>query len=142
MANCIKEQTGGDLIELEPVNAYPEDYKECTDVALAERDNNLHPEIANLPNTIGEYDTVFVGYPIWWHTAPMIIGTFLESYDLAGADVYPFTQSASMDTEQFAQSMEFVRSCAKRANVHDGLFVQASDTDGIQAYLTANGFAG
>lgn len=72
----------------------------------------------------------------------MIIGTFLESCDLTGVDVYPFTQSASMDTEQFAQSMEFVRSCANGANVHDGLFVQASDTDGIQAYLTANGFAG
>lgn len=142
MANYIKEQTGGDLIELEPVNAYPTDYRECTDVALEERDNNARPDIANLPDTIDEYDAVFVGYPIWWHTAPMIIGTFLENYDLTGVDVYPFTQSASMDAEQFEQSMEFVRGCANGANVHDGLFVQASDTDGIQAYLTANGFAG
>lgn len=142
MANYIKEQTGGDLIELEPVNAYPTDYQECNEVALEERDNNTRPDIANLPDTIDEYDAVFVGYPIWWHTAPMIIGTFLESYDLTGVDIYPFTQSASMDTEQFAQSMEFVRGCANGANVHDGLFVQAADTDGIQAYLTANGFAG
>lgn len=142
MANYIKEQTGGDLIELEPVNAYPTDYQECTEVALEERDNNARPDIANLPDTIDEYDAVFVGYPIWWHTAPMIIGTFLESYDLTGVDVYPFTQSQSMDTEQFEQSMDFVRECASGANVYDGLFVEATDTNGIQSYLTANGFAG
>lgn len=91
--------------------------------------------------SIEEYDTIFIGYPIWWHTAPMIIGTFLESFDLSGKDVYPFTQSASMDTEQFENSMEFVRECAEEATVHDGLFVNASDADGIFAYLTENGFA-
>lgn len=140
MADYIQEQTGGDLLELEPANPYPTDYQECGDVALAERDENARPEIANLPDSISEYDTVFVGYPIWWHTAPMIIGTFLESYDLTDVEVYPFTQSASMDVEQFDNSMEFVRENAVGANVHDGLFVDAEDTNGIQEYLTQNGF--
>lgn len=141
MATYIQEQTGGDLLELEPLNPYPTDYEECGDVALVERDENARPEIANLPESISEYDTVFVGYPIWWHTAPMIIGTFLESYDLTGVEIYPFTQSASMDTGQFDNSMEFVRENADGANVHEGLFVDAEDTDGIQEYLAANGFA-
>lgn len=44
----------------------------------------------------------------------MIIGTFLESYDLSNVDIYPFTQSASMDTEQFNNSVEFVRDNADR----------------------------
>ena len=123
------------------MNPYPTDYEECGEVAQVERDENARPEIANLPGSISEYDTVFVGYPIWWHTAPMIIGTFLESYDLTGVEIYPFAQSASMDTEQFGNSMEFVREYASGANVHDGLFVSASDTEGIQAYLEANGFA-
>lgn len=101
MAAQIQEQTGGDLFEIVPVEPYPTDYSECGDVALAERDSNARPEIQNLPESIEQYDTIFIGYPIWWHTAPMIIGTFLESYDLSGVDVYPFTQSASMDTEQF-----------------------------------------
>lgn len=82
----------------------------------------------------------FIGYPIWWHTAPMIIGTFLENYDLTGVDVYPFTQSASMDTEQFDNSMEFVRTSAGNGTVHDGLFVDEADTEGIDAYLADNGF--
>lgn len=141
MANTIKERTGGDILEIQPETAYPTDYKECADVALVERDENARPKIANLPDSIDEYDTIFIGYPIWWHTAPMIIGTFLESFDLSGKEVYPFTQSASMDTEQFENSMDFVRECAKGATVHDGLFVNASDTDGIHAYLAENSFA-
>lgn len=141
MADHIQEQTGSDLLKLEPVNPYPTDYQECGDVAKAERDENARPEISNLPESIAEYDTIFVGYPIWWHTAPMIIGTFLDSFDLNGVEIYPFSQSASMDTEQFENSMEFVREDADGANVHDGLFVNAEDTNGIQEYLTVNGFA-
>ena len=141
MTNTIRERTGGDLLKIEPATAYPADYSECGDVAKAERDENARPEIANLPDSLDEYDTIFIGYPIWWHTAPMIIGTFLESYDLSGKEIYPFSQSASMDTEQFANSMDFVRTSAKNAAVHDGLFAEASDTDGILAYLTENGFA-
>lgn len=140
MAAQIQKQTGGDLFEIVPVEPYPTDYSKCGEVALAEQDSNARPEIQNLPESIDQYDTIFIGYPIWWHTAPMIIGTFLESYDLSGVDVYPFTQSASMDTEQFDQSMDFVRQAAAGATVHDGLFVRASDTDGITGYLTENGF--
>ena len=140
MANVIKERTGGDVLKIEPAVAYPTDYSECGEVAKAERDENARPEIANLPASLEEYDTIFIGYPIWWHTAPMIIGTFLESCDLSGKEIYPFSQSASMDTEQFANSMDFVRTSAKGAAVHDGLFVSAADTDGLLAYLTENGF--
>jgi len=139
MASYIAEQVGGDLYEIEPETPYPTDYNECGDVAEVERDENARPEIANLPDSIDEYDTILVGYPIWWHTAPMIIGTFLESYDLTDKDVYPFTQSASMDTEQFDNSIEFVRENAVGATVHDGLFAEHSDTAEIDAYLSENG---
>ena len=71
----------------------------------------------------------------------MIIGTFLESYDLTGVDIYPFTQSASMDEEQFQNSMDFVRERADGATVHEGLFVRASDTAGIDSYLAENQLA-
>ena len=141
MASYIAEQTGGDLLEIQPENPYPADYNECGDVALAERDSNARPAIANLPDSIDEYYTILIGYPIWWHTAPMIIGTFLESYDLSNVDIYPFTQSASMDTEQFNNSVEFVRDNAGRANVHDGLFAEPSDTETIDGYLSDNGLA-
>lgn len=139
MASYIAEQTGGDLLKIEPKVAYPTDYNETGDIAKVERDENTRPEIANLPVSIDEYDTILVGYPIWWHTAPMIIGTFLENYDLTGKEVYPFTQSASMDTGQFNQSIEFVREASEGATVHDGMFARPSDTSIIDAYLFENG---
>lgn len=140
MANTIKENIGGDILKIEPSNPYPTDYSECGDVAKKERDENARPEIANLPKSIEKYDTVFIGYPIWWHTAPMIIGTFLEGFNLSGKEIYPFSQSASMDTEQFENSMDFIRKSAKGATVHNGLFADASDTEEITAYLADNGF--
>ncbi|HIX58128.1 MAG TPA: hypothetical protein IAA45_00210 [Candidatus Blautia gallistercoris] len=138
VAEALREETGGDLLEIQPETPYPEDYDECGEVALEERDSNARPAIANLPESIEEYDTILVGYPIWWHTAPMIIGTFLESYDLTGKDVYPFTQSASMDTEQFDNSIAFVRENAGDAMVYDGLFAEATDTEAIDGYLSEN----
>ena len=139
IAEYIAEKTDGVLYEIEPATPYPTDYTRCTEVALEERDSDARPEIKN-PIDISQFDTVFIGYPIWWHTAPMIIGTFLESNDMTGKSVYPFSQSASMNTEQFATSMEFVRGCAGAATVHDGLFARSTNTATIDAYLTANGF--
>lgn len=142
MAKLISEQTGGDLYEIQPLNAYPEDYTECTEVALKERDDNARPKIKDPIASIKQYDRILIGYPIWWHTAPMIIGSFLESYDLTGVEIYPFAQSASMDKEQFNTSMEFVRKCAGSGTVHDGLFANASDTNSITKYLKDNKLIG
>lgn len=139
MAEYIAKQTDGDIFEIIPKTPYPENYTKCTEVALAERDGDMRPEIKDLPDNIDEYDTLIIGYPIWWHTAPMIIGTFLESYDLTDVEVYPFTQSASMNKEQFENSMDFVRSCAGNGRVHDGLFASASNTSAIDSYLSENG---
>ncbi len=139
MASYIAEQTGGELFEIQPETPYPTDYDECGEVAKEERDQNERPAISNLPESVAEYDTILIGYPIWWHTAPMIIGTFLENYDLSGIDVYPFTQSASMDEEQFVNSVEFVQENADGANVHDGLFARPSDTETIDTYLSDHG---
>jgi len=139
MAEYIANQTDADLLEIEPATPYPDDYNETGEIAKVERDENQRPEIANLPESVNDYDAILIGYPIWWHTAPMIIGTFLENYDLTGIDIYPFTQSASMNTEQFENSMEFVRKCAGNGNVKNGLFTDESDIDGIDEYLISNG---
>lgn len=108
------------------------------ELAEMERDENRRPAIANLPDSIEQYDKILIGYPIWWHTAPMIIGTFLENYDLTGVDIYSFSQSASMNREQFEASVEFVRASAPGANVHSGLFARETDTETIDAYLEEN----
>ena len=95
MAQQVQAITGGDLFEIEPVNPYPTSYTPCTEVALEERDSNARPAIKNSVANWDEYDVVFLGGPVWWHTAPMILHTFAESYDFEGKTVVPFTTYAS-----------------------------------------------
>ena len=73
------------------------------------------------------------GHAIWWHTAPMTVGTFLESNNFTGKHIYPVSQSASMDTSQYAQSVEFIKTCAPGAIVDDGLF--SKDNSVIRSYI-------
>lgn len=137
-AKKIAALTGGDLYEIKPVHSYSEDYAACTEEAKQELRTDARPELSGTVPDLSSYDVIYLGYPIWWHSAPMVIGTFLESYDLSNIDIYPFSQSASMDTEQFEQSMDFIRDCAGDAVVHEGLFAGASDTEDITAWLAEN----
>lgn len=95
MAEQIAQQTGGTLFEIIPVNPYPTEYTPCTEVALQERDSDARPAIKNRVAYMESYDVVFIGCPVWWHTAPMIINTFTESYDFKGKTVVPFCTYAS-----------------------------------------------
>ena len=140
MATYINNKVNGTIMEIIPTKPYPTDYTETGNIAKDERDNNERPAIANLLESIIEYDNIFIGYPIWWHTAPMIIGTFLENYNLSNIDIYPFSQSASMDVTQFNNSMDFIKECAPGAIVHNGLFTRESNTTAIDQYLISNGF--
>lgn len=95
MAEQIAQQTGGTLFEIIPVNPYPTEYTPCTEVALQERDSDARPAIKNRVADMESYDVVFIGCPVWWHTAPMIINTFIENYDFKGKTVVPFCTYAS-----------------------------------------------
>lgn len=95
MAEQIAGQIGGTLFRIEPVTPYPTNYTACTEVALEERDNNARPAISGTVENMEDYDIVFIGCPVWWHTAPMIISTFTESYDFKGKTVIPFCTYAS-----------------------------------------------
>lgn len=134
-AELIQEKTGGTLFEIAREEAYPEDYTECTEVAKKETDDNARPAIKNPLESVAEYDKIVLCYPIWWHTVPMCVGTFLESYDLSGKTIYPVSQSASMDEDQFTQSVDFVKDCAKGADVQEGLFAEFGDEGAITEYV-------
>lgn len=90
LAELIAAHTSGTLFEVERVNPYPEAYSPCTEEAKAELNQNLRPEIKSSLDNIDEYNTVFVGYPVWWGEPPMPLLTFLEKYDFTGKRVIPF----------------------------------------------------
>lgn len=95
MAQEIVRQTGADIFRIEPVVPYPIEYTPCTEVAREEKDNNARPAIVAAVENWTDYDTVFIGCPVWWWTTPMIICTFAESYDFKGKTVVPFCTYAS-----------------------------------------------
>lgn len=135
IANNIIEQTGADSFRIERETPYSDNYNEVTyGEAKDEADNNARPPIKNPLASVDQYDRIVLCYPIWWHTAPMTVGTFLESYDLSGKHIYPVSQSASMDATQYAQSIEFIKACALGAVVDDGIF--SKDNTIISAYIT------
>ena len=100
VAKEIARQTGGDLVEIEPLIAYDSDrdhYSELAAYAKKEHDEDRRPEIKNDIN-IEDYDNIFIGYPMWWYTFPMIIYTLFDCYDFAGKTIIPFnTHMGSSD---------------------------------------------
>lgn len=91
VAEYIRDIVGADLFEIDPVNEYPVDYYECTDVAKDELRANARPAVRKMPGDLSEYDTVFIGGPIWWGTYPMPMFTVLEKIDWKGKTVLPFS---------------------------------------------------
>ena len=135
IAKNIIEQTGADSFRIEREIPYSSDYQTTAyGDAKTEADTNARPAIKDPLQSVAQYDKIIVCYPIWWHTAPMTVGTFLESYDLIGKKIYPVSQSASMDKSQYDESVTFIKGCAKGATVDDGIF--SKNTTEIQTYIS------
>ena len=91
IADIIAEEKNADIFRLYPaVDNYPVTYKELTDYAKKEQAENARPELLGTIDNWEEYDTVYLGYPIWWSDMPMIVYSFIESYDMRGKTVIPF----------------------------------------------------
>ena len=89
LAKMIASKTGSDIFEIVPEKAYPKKYRECTNVAKDEQRKNARPAYKGDIDTSG-YDTIYIGYPIWWGDLPMVCYTFLEKHDLSGKTIVPF----------------------------------------------------
>lgn len=134
IAQNIIAQTGADSFRIERETPYSDDYSTVAyGEAKDEADSNARPPIKNPLSSVTQYDKIVLCYPIWWHTAPMTVGTFLERYDLTGKTIYPVSQSASMDRSQYEESVSFIKGCAKGATVDDGIF--SKDDTVIRNYI-------
>lgn len=101
VAETLAEAIGADIFEIEPKVPYTEadlnwmDKKARSTIEMS--DPASRPEIAAKRDNMKDYNTIFVGFPIWWYVAPTIINTFLESYDLTGKTIIPFATSGGSD---------------------------------------------
>ena len=115
-----------------PEKPYPAEYKPCTEVAKAEKEADARPAIKSKVESWEQYDTVFIGCPVWWWTAPMIINTFAESYDFRGKTVVPFcTYAATYRDETLAR----IRELTPAAEHLKGFGTTGKDTNGVESWL-------
>lgn len=92
VANLIQEHTRADIFRIEAVKQYnTSDHQALIADAKEEQNTDSRPEIKNKISNFEDYDTIFIGYPIWWSDLPQILYTFLESYDFTGKNVYLFS---------------------------------------------------
>ena len=110
LAKTISGVTGGDLFEIQPEQRYTAADLNWNDSksrsTLEMNDDRSRPAIASHVDDMAQYDTVFVGFPIWWYQAPRIIETFLESYDFSGKTVVSFATSGGSGIEKAEQSLK------------------------------------
>lgn len=103
VAHKIATATGGEIYEIIPENAYTRedlDWNNNSSRSSVEmNDTKARPALKHKKENMEAYDTVFIGYPIWWDLAPRIINTFIESHDLKGKTLIPFATSGSSRIE-------------------------------------------
>lgn len=116
-ATKLAKVANADLHEIVPAVPYtPADLNwrdKKSRSTLEMEDKSSRPAIANKVENMEQYDTVFVGYPIWWYIAPTIINTFLEQYDFTGKTVIPFFTSGGSGA---GETMRYLRPSAPGAN--------------------------
>ncbi len=129
LAQMIQAETGGTLFEIAPATPYTEDYDTLLDVAQQEQRDNARPELASQVENWDSYSVVFVGYPDWWSDAPMLIYSFLESYDWEGKTLIPFCTSGGSG---FGRSLDKLPDSAPGAAILEGLHVSGSSVEGAR----------
>ena len=124
VAEFVQKAIGGDLFEIETVREYSKDYMVCIEEAKAELREGARPELKKLPESIDQYDTIFVGYPNWWGTMPMCVYTFLEHFDLTGKKIVPFCTN---EGSGMGGSERELKKICKGATVASGLSIHGAE---------------
>lgn len=107
IADVIHDNVGGEVVKIIPSEDYPTDYEETADQAKQEADSDARPAFNDLEVDPGSYDTIFIGYPVWWYKMPQVVETFFDTYDLSGKTIIPFnTHEGSGDGGTYSDIAE------------------------------------
>ena len=110
VAEKTAETVGADIFEIVPSVPYTDSDLNYGDdnsrTTVEQNDDTARPDISGTVENMEDYDTVFIGYPIWWGQAPKIMYTFLESYDFNGKTIIPFCTSGSSPIGSSAENMQ------------------------------------
>ena len=138
LSGWVADETKGDLFRILTVNPYPEDYSETTERAKEELEKNILPELStHIPKDVmAKYDTVYIGFPIWWYDVPMPVRTFAKEYDFSGKRIIPFFSHEG--TSDGANSLNTIKAIFPNSEIStDMLSIRGTRTDSSEAEVRA-----
>lgn len=127
IAELIAKETKADLFEIVPKQAYSNVYEAVRDKAEQEQEEDARPAIKNKIKNFSKYDTIYVGYPIWWSDMPQILYTFFDTYDFGGKNIIPFCTHAGSG---LSGTVGRIKKLEPQAEVYKGLEVYRTDVTG------------
>lgn len=136
VAKLLAEAAGADLFEIQPAVPYTNadlnwmDKKSRSTVEM--QDKSSRPAIAAPCSNLADYDTIFVGFPIWWYVAPTIINTFLEKYDLTGRKIVLFATSGGSG---FGNTVKELQPSAPGAEIVEGKLLNRANKQEIENWV-------
>ena len=139
VAQKLAEVAGADLHEITPEKRYTDAdldwHNKQSRSSLEMADKNSRPAIADKLENMADYDVIYVGFPIWWYTAPTIINTFMESYDFKGKTVIPFATSGGSTIEQACKDLKAIY---PDVNWKDGKLLNNATATDLQKWVDSN----
>lgn len=136
-AGVIQQTTGGDLLRIETVDQYPLDHETLVAQAADEQDQEARPELASQIENVDQYDTILLGYPIWWGEAAWPGNQFVKNNDFTGKTVIPFATSASSG---FGESGQLLADMAGTGDWQEGMrFGSSPDEAAVQEWIDGLG---
>lgn len=137
VAKQIADLAKADLYEIKPKVPYTEadlDWMNKSSRSSKEMNNlSYRPEIEDTPLNIAQYDTIYLGFPIWWYIAPTIVNTFLEKHDFSGKKIVLFATSGGSGLGKTAQHLK--PSLAKDTTIIDGKILNSASDETIKTWL-------
>lgn len=125
-AGMIQELTGGELFRIDPGKPYSKDYNACIAEAQADQRRDARPELKAYPESVAEYEVIYLGYPNYWGTMPMAVFTFLEHFDFSGKTIRPF---CTHEGSGLGSSVKDIKRLCPGAEVKTGLAIRGSSVD-------------
>lgn len=136
VAEKLAAAANGDLFQIEPAIAYSEEdlnwMNKNSRSSLEMSDKDFRPAMVKTELNLSEYDSILLGFPIWWYVAPTIINTFLESYDFSGKKITLFATSGGSG---FGNTVQELRNSAPDAHIVEGKIMNMASAEDIQKLI-------
>lgn len=136
VAKELVKVVNGDLFEIQPQKLYTTadlDWRDKSSRSTVEMrtDPKIRPAIANKVQHFDDYEVIYIGFPIWWYTAPTIINTFIESYNFSGKEVFFFATSGGSGIDDAVKNF---KQAYPKLDLKGGKLLNGADKSSIEAW--------